>query len=53
MKNHSDSEVVVSGISGRFPNARNMQEFSYKLYNKVDSLIYWASAVKLQKIYSV
>lgn len=29
-------EIVISGISGRFPNAENMQEFSFNLYNKVD-----------------
>lgn len=29
-------DVVISGISGRFPNADNLQELSYNLYNKVD-----------------
>lgn len=29
-------DVVVSGISGRFPNADNMHELSYNLYNRVD-----------------
>ncbi|KAG5675543.1 hypothetical protein PVAND_005439 [Polypedilum vanderplanki] len=28
--------VVVSGISGRFPNADNVKEFEYNLYNKID-----------------
>lgn len=28
-------EIVISGISGKFPNARNMAELSYNLYNKV------------------
>ncbi|CAO1403431.1 unnamed protein product [Diamesa serratosioi] len=32
---HND-EVVISGISGRFPNSNNMHEFSDNLYNKVD-----------------
>ena len=32
---HND-EVVISGISGRFPNSNNMHEFSENLYNKVD-----------------
>lgn len=30
-----DDEIVISGIAARFPNARNMNEFSYNLYNKV------------------
>lgn len=30
--------IVISGISGKFPNAENMAELSYKLYNKVRSL---------------
>ncbi|CAO1315088.1 unnamed protein product [Diamesa serratosioi] len=29
-------KIVISGISGRFPNSNNMQEFSDNLYNKVD-----------------
>lgn len=29
-------EIVVSGISGRFPKSKNMQEFEHNLYNKVD-----------------
>lgn len=29
-------EIVVSGISGRFPNSNNMHEFEHNLYNKVD-----------------
>ena len=29
-------EIVISGISGRFPNSKNMTEFSYNLYNKID-----------------
>jgi fatty acid synthase, animal type len=30
------SDVVVSGISGRFPKSNNMNELSHNLYNKVD-----------------
>lgn len=30
-----DEEIVISGIAGRFPNSRNMTEFSHNLYNKV------------------
>lgn len=29
-------EIVISGISGRFPNTNNMKELAYNLYNKVD-----------------
>jgi fatty acid synthase len=29
-------EICISGISGRFPNSRNMSEFAYNLYNGVD-----------------
>lgn len=32
----AQDEIVVSGISGRFPNSANMQEFADNLYNKVD-----------------
>lgn len=31
-----DDEIVISGISGRFPNSDNISEFAYNLYNKVD-----------------
>lgn len=30
-----DADIVISGISGKFPNARNVDEYEYKLYNKV------------------
>jgi fatty acid synthase, animal type len=33
-KNNDD--IVISGISGRFPKSNNMYEFEYNLYNKVD-----------------
>lgn len=29
-------EIVISGISGRFPNTANVAEFAANLYNKVD-----------------
>ena len=29
-------EVVISGISGRFPSADNLEEFEYNLYNKIE-----------------
>lgn len=31
-----DNEIVISGVSGRFPNSNNMDEFAYNLYNKID-----------------
>lgn len=30
-----ESEVVISGMSGRFPNSRNIADLDYHLYNKV------------------
>lgn len=30
-----DDEIYISGIAGRFPNARNVRELEHKLYNKV------------------
>lgn len=32
---NDDSEVVISGMSGRFPNSRNIADLDYHLYNKV------------------
>ncbi|GBN02031.1 Fatty acid synthase [Araneus ventricosus] len=32
------SEIVISGISGRFPESDNIAEFSQNLFNKVDLL---------------
>lgn len=31
-----ENEIVISGVSGRFPNSDNMDEFSYNLFNKID-----------------
>lgn len=31
-----DDDIVISGISGRFPNARNLNIFSENLFNKID-----------------
>lgn len=28
-------DIVISGISGKFPNSRNVEEFAHNLYNKV------------------
>jgi fatty acid synthase len=31
-------EVVISGMSGRFPESENTDEFAKNLYNKVDMI---------------
>lgn len=31
-----EDEIVISGVSGRFPNSNNMAEFAQNLYNKID-----------------
>jgi fatty acid synthase len=31
-----EDEIVISGISGRFPNSNNVADFASNLYNKVD-----------------
>lgn len=36
MSQRVNCDVVISGISGRFPNADNMHELAFNLYNKVD-----------------
>lgn len=30
-----DEDIVVTGVSGKFPNSKNVEEFSHNLYNKV------------------
>ena len=30
-----DDEIVISGISGRFPNSQNMNEYGHNLFNMV------------------
>lgn len=32
----SENDIVVSGMSGRFPNSNNVREFECNLYDKVD-----------------
>lgn len=32
-----DDEIVITGISGKFPNSKNLAEFSHNLYNKVNA----------------
>ena len=31
-----DSDIVISGIAGRFPKSKNVKEFEYNLFNKID-----------------
>lgn len=31
-----EDEIVISGISGRFPSSNNMHDFAHNLYNKID-----------------
>lgn len=28
-------EIVISGVAGKFPNSKNVEEFAENLYNKV------------------
>lgn len=30
-----EDDIVIGGVSGSFPNSRNVEEFAYNLYNKV------------------
>lgn len=34
---HPD-DIVISGISGRFPNSDNVAEFGFNLFNKIDMI---------------
>lgn len=29
-------DIVISGISGRFPNSHNVNDLAFNLYNKID-----------------
>lgn len=31
-------DIVISGMSGKFPNSKNVSEYEYNLYNKVDMI---------------
>lgn len=33
--------IVISGVSGKFPNSRNVEEYAYNLYNKVRLMNCW------------
>lgn len=35
---NDDNEIVISGISGRFPRSPNIKEFEHNLYNKNDMI---------------
>lgn len=32
-------EIVISGISGKFPKSKNVAEFAENLYNKVSAVL--------------
>lgn len=34
-----DNEIVITGISGKFPNSNNIAEFEHNLYNKVSDIL--------------
>lgn len=34
-----DDDIVITGVSGSFPNSKNVEEFAHNLYNKVCRLI--------------
>lgn len=33
---HPGDEIVITGLSGKFPNSKNVAELSHNLYNKID-----------------
>lgn len=37
-KLYNDDDVVISGISGRFPNCKTFEEFKQKLFDGTDIL---------------
>lgn len=37
---NKDDEICISGVSGIFPNARNVHILEHKLYNKVGTLLH-------------
>lgn len=34
-----DDDIVISGMAGKYPNSKNVEEFSHNLFNKVYSKI--------------
>lgn len=36
LQNFIDDDIVISGISGRFPESENIDELKENLYNNVD-----------------
>lgn len=30
-----DDEIVITGVAGKFPNSKNVEEFAHNLYHKV------------------
>lgn len=31
-----EDEIVITGVAGKFPNSKNIEEFAHHLYNKVN-----------------
>lgn len=36
----ADDEICITGLSGSFPNSRNVAEFEHNLWNKVNMRVY-------------
>lgn len=35
MENYSGNDIVISGIDGKYPKSKNVEELGWNLYNKV------------------
>jgi len=40
-------EIVISGLSGRFPSSDSVEEYEYNLFNRVDMVTADASRWKM------
>lgn len=45
-----DDDIVISGLSGTFPNSKDVEEFAYNLYNKVSVLAYPAIHINMHEM---
>lgn len=39
MEQYSDNDIVISGIDGRYPKSKNVEELGWNLYNGVSYFI--------------
>ena len=46
-------DIVISGLSGRFPSADSVEEYEYNLFNRVDMVTADASRWKVGKFFFV